>query len=412
MTTESLPIAVDPAVRRPLGDIAAGAEQFTQARVERIIRVVVALGCTVLGVQAFLNALGSRQEDPAVHLPLVLAVFIPLLTMVVACVVGIGVRVAAGVFAIVFPVALVCWPFLVQGRAMHADGAPWIWYLLNVATSAAVLAFPLSLQIVWAALVPLLYLVARLLQLGIGSSVTIDVALDAVFAAILGAVVIVLGWLLRGVAVGIDRARSDAVASYAEAASANAAETERVAVAALMHDSVLAALIAAERAETPREEGLAAAMAREALTRLANADQDSGEGPDEPVDAAAVAAGLRTVVAGFGTDIPVDAEVGIDAPPVPGRVARALVLAAVQAVTNAIDHAQARGLRVSLRVDAAGVRLQVADRGPGFDPASIPEDRLGIRGSIVARMAAVGGRARVRTTAEGTVVTLDWQHAR
>ncbi|MBF4561651.1 ATP-binding protein [Microbacterium sp. VKM Ac-2870] len=412
MTTESLPIAVDPAVRRPLGDIAAGAEQFTQARVERIIRVVVALGCAVLGVQAFLNAWGSRQESPAVHLPLLLVVFIPLGMMVAACLAGVAVRAAAGVFAVVFPLVLVCWPLMVQGRGLHAGGAPWIWYLLNVATAAAVLVFPLAMQIVWAALIPVLYAVARLLQLGIGSSATVGVALDATFAAILGAVVIVLGWLLRSVAVGIDRARSDAVASYAEAASANAAETERVAVAALMHDSVLAALIAAERAETPREEGLASAMAREALTRLANADQDSGEGPDEPVDAAAVAAGLRTVVAGLAPDIPVEAEIGIGVPAVPGRVARALVLAAAQAVRNAIDHAQARGLRVSLRVDEAGVRLQVIDRGPGFDPANIPEDRLGIRGSIVARMAAVGGRARVRTAAAGTLVTLDWQHPR
>lgn len=412
MTTESLPIAVDPAVRRPLGDIAAGAEQFTQARVERIIRVVVALGCAVLGVQAFLNAWGSRQESPAVHLPLLLVVFVPLGMMVAACLAGVAVRAAAGVFAVVFPLVLVCWPLMVQGRGLHAGGAPWIWYLLNVATAAAVLVFPLAMQIVWAALIPVLYAVARLLQLGIGSSATVGVALDATFAAILGAVVIVLGWLLRSVAVGIDRARSDAVASYAEAASANAAETERVAVAALMHDSVLAALIAAERAETPREEGLASAMAREALTRLANADQDSGEGPDEPVDAAAVAAGLRTVVAGLAPDIPVEAEIGIGVPAVPGRVARALVLAAAQAVRNAIDHAQARGLRVSLRVDVAGVRLQVIDRGPGFDPANIPEDRLGIRGSIVARMAAVGGRARVRTAAAGTLVTLDWQHPR
>lgn len=412
MATESLPIAVDPAVRRPLGDIAAGAEQFTQARVERIIRVVVALGCAVLGVQAFLNAWGSRQESPAVHLPLLLVVFIPLGMMVAACLAGVAVRAAAGVFAVVFPLVLVCWPLMVQGRGLHAGGAPWIWYLLNVATAAAVLVFPLAMQIVWAALVPVLYAVARLLQLGIGSAATVGVALDATFAAILGAVVIVLGWLLRSVAVGIDRARSDAVASYAEAASANAAETERVAVAALMHDSVLAALIAAERAETPREEGLASAMAREALTRLANADQDSGEGPDEPVDAAAVAAGLRTVVAGLAPDIPVEAEIGIGVPAVPGRVARALVLAAAQAVRNAIDHAQARGLRVSLRVDVAGVRLQVIDRGPGFDPANIPEDRLGIRGSIVARMAAVGGRARVRTAAAGTLVTLDWQHPR
>lgn len=412
MTTEPLPIAVDPAVRRPLGDIATGAERFTQARVERIIRTVVALGCAVLGTQAFLNALGSRQEAPPTHLPLLLAVFIPLAMMVAASVAGVGVRTAAGIFAVVFPIVLLCWPLVTHARADAADGAPWIWYLLNVGTSAAVLAFGLPLQIAWAAVIPILYAIARLTQLGGAPADVVDVVRDAVFAAILAAVVITLGRLLRGVAVGIDQARSEAVASYAVAAAHNAAETERVAVAALMHDSVLAALIAAERAHTPREEALAAAMAREALTRLANTDQDAGEGPDEPVAVAAIAAALRRVVADLDADVPVAAGIAAAAPLVPGRVARAVVLAATQAVSNAIVHAHGEGLRVALRADGQRLRVQVVDRGPGFDPASIPDDRLGIRGSIVARMAAVGGRARVRTAADGTHVVLDWEFSR
>lgn len=412
MTTESLPIAVDPAVRRPLGDIAAGAERFTQARVERIIRTVVALGCAVLGTQAFLNALGSQQEAPPAHLPLLLAVFIPLAMMVAASVAGVGVRTAAGIFAVVLPIALICWPLVTHGRADAAEGSPWIWYLLNVGTSAAVLAFGLPLQIAWAALIPILYAIARLAQVGGAPSEAVDVARDAVFAAILAAVVITLGRLLRGVAVGIDQARSDAVASYAVAAANNAAETERVAVAALMHDSVLAALIAAERARTPREEALAAAMAREALTRLANTDQDSGEGSDEPVAVAAIAAALERVVVDLDANAGVAADIDEAVPTVPGRVARAVVLAATQAVSNAIVHAQGEGLSVGLRADALRLRVQVVDRGPGFDPSDIPDDRLGIRGSIVARMAAVGGRARVRTGQDGTRVVLDWEFPR
>ncbi|MBM7751763.1 signal transduction histidine kinase [Microbacterium laevaniformans] len=412
MATEPLPIAVDPAVRRPLGDIAAGAERFTQARVERIIRTVVALGCAVLGTQAFLNALGSHQEAPAAHLPLLLVVFIPLGVMIAASVAGVGVRTAAGVFAVVFPIALLCWPLVTHGRVDAAEGSPWIWYLLNVGTTAAVLAFGLPLQIAWAAVIPILYAIARLTQLDGAPADVVDVVRDAVFAAILAAVVITLGRLLRGVAVGIDQARSEAVASYAVAAAHNAAETERVAVAALMHDSVLAALIAAERAHTEREEALATAMAREALMRLANTDQDSGEGPDEPVAVTAIAAALRRVVADLDADAPVAADIAAAAPLVPGRVARAVVLAATQAVSNAIVHAHGEGLRVALRADGQRLRVQVTDRGPGFDPASIPDDRLGIRGSIVARMAAVGGRARVRTAADGTHVVLDWEFSR
>jgi len=43
----------------------------------------------------------------------------------------------------------------------------------------------------------------------------------------------------------------------------------------------------------------------------------------------------------------------------------------------------------------------VRDRGPGFDPGSIPPDRRGLRESIVGRMERHGGRARV-TSAPGS----------
>lgn len=409
MTAESLPIAVDPAVRRPLGDIAAGAERFTQARVERIIGVVVALGFAVLGVQAFLNALGSVQESPPWHVALMIGVFAPLALTILACATGIGVRVCAGLLAVVLPLALIAWPIATAGRGADAAEQPWIWYLLNIATVAAVMAFRMPLQIAWAVLVPVLYAVARIVQLDADAAATAAVILDAVFAMILAGVVIALGWMLRTVALGIDRARRDAVDSYAAAAAADAAETERIAVAALMHDSVLAALIAAERAQTPREEALAAAMAREALTRLANADHDSGEGSDDPVAPAGIAAGIQAAARELGAALTVRAEVASDAGALPGRVARALVLAATQAIANAVQHAGAAGLQVTVQARAAGIRVRITDAGGGFDPAAIPEDRLGIRGSIVARTAAVGGRARVQTTASGTVVTLEWE---
>ncbi len=70
------------------------------------------------------------------------------------------------------------------------------------------------------------------------------------FALILGGMLTTLGVVFRSVAANVDETRARAVESYADAAAADAAEQERVAVAALMHDSVLAALIAAERAHT------------------------------------------------------------------------------------------------------------------------------------------------------------------
>jgi len=56
-----------------------------------------------------------------------------------------------------------------------------------------------------------------------------------------------------------------------------------------------------------------------------------------------------------------------------------------------------------------GVAVRVRDAGPGFDVAAIPADRLGIRGSIDARLAAVGGRSEIDSHAGGTTVTLEWE---
>jgi len=388
----------------------AGTGSFTRSRVERIISLVAgAFGSLILGLQAFLTALGSTDERPGWHVGLMMSVFGTLAVMILACVIGRGVRVAAGAFALVYVLALVAWPIATAGIVPTSVDEPWIWYLLNLATLAAVLAFPFPLQIGWTILAPVLFGLVRMMQVGFEPSYWPAVALDVSFALILGGMILTLGWLFRSVAVNVDETRARAVASYAQAAAADAAEQERVAVAALMHDSVLAALIAAERASTPRERTLAATMAREALTRLANTEQDAHEGTDEPWDAAALAAEIDAAASELGVDVDVQRDIEPAAAPIPGRVARALALAATQAVANAVQHAGGAGLGVAVMATGGRVRVEVHDAGEGFDLDAVPDDRLGIRASIVARVAAVGGSADLETGPHGTVVRLTWQ---
>ena len=229
----------------------AGIGSFTRSRVERIISLVGgAFGSLILGVQAFLAALGSTDELPGWHEALMISVFGTLAVMILACVIGRGVRVAAGVFALVYVLALVAWPIATAGVMPTTVDEPWIWYLVNLATLAAVLAFPFPLQIGWTILAPVLFGLVRLMQVGFDSDYWMTVGLDVSFALILGGVILTLGWLFRSIAVNVDETRARAVASYAQAAAADAAEQERVAVAALMHDSVLAAHLA-DRKSTP-----------------------------------------------------------------------------------------------------------------------------------------------------------------
>lgn len=385
---------------------------FTRSRIERVINLIAGCGSLVLGAQAFATALGSTEEATEWHVPLMVAVFLPLVAMIVFCLLGRFTRLFAGIFAVVFVLALWAWPVATaSGPAPVPTQDPWIFYLVNVATVASVVAFPIGLQVSWTIVTPLLYGAARLMQARGDADFLPTVALDSSFALILGSVLLTLGWMYRSIAANVDQARTDAVASYASAAATAATEHERVAVAALMHDSVLGALLAAERASTPRERTLAVSMAREALTRLANAEKDALEGSDEPVPASRLADEIESAAGELGVRLQVDRELEDGTPRVPGRVARALVLAALQAVANAVQHADAQGLTVRVTGSASpgAVAVRVRDTGPGFDVASIAPDRLGIRGSIHARLAAVGGRSDIDSHQGGTTVTLEWE---
>ena len=393
------------------GSVETGFERFTGKRMERILSTVVAIGSAVLGAQALIAALTTLSRADSAQIGMLLVVFVPLVAMLLACVIGRGVRSTSGIFAIAYAVALAAWPSVVDPLHRDATQQPWIFFLVNVGVVAAMLAFPLWLQFVWAAGMPFVYGYVRLVQGEFSSAFWVTTAFDVSFTLILGLVIISLGWMFRSVAAGVDDVRGRAVASYAAAAAAAAAEEERVTMSALMHDSVLAALIAAERAEGQRARDLAVAMAREALTRLANTEAAvAEEGSDEPVTAGQIVLELRRALSELGADAIVE-ERGVMGT-IPGRVARALVLAARQALGNSVAHAGGRGLHIV--VDGHGgdaISVVISDHGPGFVLEEIGADRLGIRASIFAHMAGVAGTAAIESDASGTVVTLGWERS-
>lgn len=386
-------------------------ERFTGKRMERILAIVVAIGSAVLGAQALIAAMNGLSQADTAHVVMLFVVFVPLAAMLVACVSGRGVRIFAGIFAVVYVLALAAWPTVVDPSDKGAGDQPWIFFLVNVGVVAAMLAFPLRVQVAWAVGMPFVYGYVRLVQGEFSRDFWVTTAFDVSFTLILGVVIVSLGWMFRSVAAGVDEARGQAVSSYSTAAAAAAAEEERAAMSALMHDSVLAALIAAERAESERAKELAVAMAREALTRLANTEAAvAQEGSDEPVGTAQIVVELRRALSEFGADAIVEERGGIGL--IPGRAARALVLAARQAVGNSVTHANGRGLHIIAEGHGdEGIGVTVSDTGPGFDVQAIGADRLGIRASIFARMAGVAGTADVHSDEHGTTVTLGWERS-
>ncbi|MFG1842732.1 sensor histidine kinase [Micromonospora sp. NPDC049175] len=94
---------------------------------------------------------------------------------------------------------------------------------------------------------------------------------------------------------------------------------------------------------------------------------------------------------------------------VPSGVADAMSESAYAALSNVVRHAPGARVRLRLSRDAIGVAVEVDDDGPGFDPATVPPHRYGLRESIHGRMASVGGRADVRSApGAGTRIRLEW----
>lgn len=174
---------------------------------------------------------------------------------------------------------------------------------------------------------------------------------------------------------------------------------ERAEVAAQVHDSVLQTLTLIQRAAHDPDEVVRLARTEERALRrwlyapTADASQTLVGALESEVAAVEGMFACTVEVVHVG-DVPRDDRVD------------ALVAATREAVVNAAKHA---GGQVSVYVECGRdvVEVFVRDRGPGFDPDTVPDDRLGLRESVVGRMARVGGTARIRSApGEGAEVAL------
>ncbi len=94
----------------------------------------------------------------------------------------------------------------------------------------------------------------------------------------------------------------------------------------------------------------------------------------------------------------------------PGDVAGNLLRICQEAVSNAMTHAKAEHLRISLLFKPQFVCLQIADDGCGFDPKQTPADGIGHFGLIGMRERAVklGGKFDLKSSlGNGTEITVE-----
>ena len=184
---------------------------------------------------------------------------------------------------------------------------------------------------------------------------------------------------------------------------ARARAEERADIAAHMHDSVLQTLaLIQRRAEDPQ-----------AVVQLARAQERDlrswlfeGRAPGD-ADASSFAEGVRQIQRDVEArhGVPVEVVTVADCP-LDEHLA-ALLAAAREATVNAAKWSGASVISVFAEVEPDKVNVAVRDRGKGFDPAAVPDDRKGVAESIRGRMSRHGGEATVQSApGEGTKVTL------
>jgi len=210
----------------------------------------------------------------------------------------------------------------------------------------------------------------------------------AVVVVLIAATLIFAPWWLRLVR-GLSAERAERIRSQ-----------ERAEVAAHLHDSVLQTLaLMQRRVEDPREVAALARRQERELRAWLNGRRAAGD--------ATVASALEGAAAEVeeAHGVPVEVVAVGDAPLDPG--AEALVAAAREALVNAAKFAGESPVALYAEVAPGRIEVFVRDRGPGFDPAAVPDDRRGVRESIVGRMERHGGRAIVHTApGAGTEVEL------
>ncbi|MFL9683185.1 PspC domain-containing protein [Streptomyces sp. KL110A] len=231
-----------------------------------------------------------------------------------------------------------------------------------------------------------------------GSIAQIGTALTAAVAVLTGIALLAGPWLIR--------MSQDLTAERTLRIRAQ----ERAEVAAHVHDSVLHTLTLIQRNADDAGEvrRLARAQERELRNWLYKPE---GTGRDEEPETLAEAVKRSAAEVEDKHGVPLEVVVVGDCPL--DEKLTAQMQAAREAMVNAAKYGGEGGaVQVYAEVEGRTVFVSVRDRGPGFDLDEVPEDRMGVRESIIGRMQRNGGTARLRAVpGGGTEVELEMERA-
>lgn len=245
--------------------------------------------------------------------------------------------------------------------------------------------------------VPRILVGATLIGAGMAAFLAANDALAAIRTVLLAVLVTVVGfglvfgpWLVRLVeelgAERRERIRSE----------------ERAEVAAHLHDSVLQTLALMQRSsEDPRRMVALARRQERELRAWLYGQRDLTNG------ARTVQAAIDALVEEVEADHAVDVEVVVVGDGAVDEDVAAVLGAVREATVNAAKHAGVEVVSVYVECGPNEVTAFVRDRGKGFDPGAVPDDRRGIADSIRGRIERRGGEVEVATEpGDGTEIAI------
>ncbi len=381
----------------------------------RQVELVLSRSAAAFGVLFALQALSgmlssASHQDPLWNGVVATGLFVSLGASVVATVVNSYVREALSVVAVVYLLALATLPLAVSNLAAVPSDQPWLYLLLNVATGAAAVGFSLPWAAIYLVGVPAVYAIVRISPAG-GQAPIAQGILEAIYALIVGATILIIVTLLRQASSHVDAVQATALDRYSIAVRHHATNIERVRVDSIVHDSVLTTLLAAGRSTDQQSRELAAKMAAGAIRQLTEAALVS---PDDSHAIRIAELAERITLSATTFSQPWEIRMrDIGSATIPSIAAEAVHAAALQAMVNSVQHAgQAEPVSrwVSIRrLPPAGIEVEIGDTGRGFVLVDVPAERLGVRVSIIERVANAGGQTEIDSAlGEGTVVSIRW----
>ena len=282
---------------------------------------------------------------------------------------------------------------------------PWLWWLLAIGGLNAFGAFKPLPAGVAAVLLHVLWLVMSTTDSYGNRPVNVavqDTLLAFFFSALLGMLLI----SLRRTTANIDDELDRRAALAAEAATVRANEAERARMSAIVHDSVLTALLLGANAQTKQDRDTAALAAKSAIKRLSLDELDVVPESLQSQNFFEALAESATLLA---DDIKIHTDLQ-DSLTLPGKVVEALTEATLQAVTNSVRHAgTVRHRELRLNGTSQRIKIVIKDDGRGFRESRVSRSRLGLRLSIRDRVQSIGGRVAIQSEpGRGCTVAITW----